>query len=56
MEHRWTVLFSDGVRITIDASWIIEAIVEACILTSHSYTDAVVAAHIAYEGEVEHAT
>jgi hypothetical protein len=42
----WMVTFNDGSKITVSATWIIEAIVEACIKTDHSYTDAVDAAHI----------
>lgn len=46
----WKVRFNDGTECEVEASWIIEAVVEACLATSHQYSDAVTAVHIAFEG------
>ena len=35
----WTVLFNDGERATVQASWIIDAIVNACIHNSKNYAE-----------------
>lgn len=50
MEPSWRVVFNDDSEVVVEATWIIEAIVEACLQTRHSYTDAVRAAHLAYGG------
>lgn len=44
----WIVTFNDGEKTTVTATWIIDAIVNACIHLSKNYTD-VVSAHHMYE-------
>jgi hypothetical protein len=37
----WKVTFNDETTTIVEASWIIEAIVEACLKVGKNYTDAV---------------
>jgi hypothetical protein len=45
----WTVVFNDGSKTTVVGSWLIEAVVNACVHVQKNYTE-VVSAYLQYDG------